>query len=209
MKERSRALEEKLKNSADEVNILREQFEATTRENLLDPLTGIANRVAFDSALRREIDASIEADEPLSVVVFDIDAFATFNDKWGHEIGDQVLRAVATSFSKNVKGRDVTARIGGGEFAVILPKTSLNEATVLANHLRGDVAAKRLVKKSTGAELSRVTMSAGIAEYALQDSVDDLLQRAEACLKAAKQAGRNRAVNEADIGAIAGPAHAA
>jgi len=209
VKERSRALEEKLHNSAKEVKQLREQFEGTRRENLTDPLTGVANRRAFDSELQREIDGAIEEDEPLSLIVCDIDRFSTFNAQWGPEIGDQVLRAVATAISKNVKGRDITARLGGDRFAVIVPKTGLAEATIIADHLRTDVAAKRLVRKSTGAELSRVTISAGVAEYGLPDSPSDILRRADACLNAAKEAGRNRVVSESQGERVASSAHAA
>jgi diguanylate cyclase len=210
MKARTQMLEERLQKSSQDVSALREQLEVTRRESLTDPLTGIANRKAFDLAIEREIDASIESGEPLSLIVCDIDHFKRFNDRWGHEIGDQVLRAVATCLSKNVKGRDVAARIGGEEFAVILPKTNLNEAAILAHHIRNDLAEKKLIKRSTGAELSRVTLSAGVAQYALSDTVADLLRRADLCLYAAKHAGRNEVVSEIDSKRLkAASAHAA
>jgi diguanylate cyclase len=210
VKARAQVLEAKLHKSSQDVNALREQLEVTRRESLADPLTGIAHRQAFELAMQREIDASIESGEPLSLIVCDIDHFKRFNDQWGHEIGDQVLRAVATCLSKNVKGRDVAARIGGGEFAVILPKTNLKEAAIVANHIRGDLAEKKLVKKSTGAELSRVTLSAGVVQHALSDTIADLLRRADLCLHAAKLAGRNEVVSESDSKRLqAAAAHAA
>lgn len=81
---------------------------------------------------------------------------------------------------------------------MILPKTTLQEATILANQIRIDVAERKLVKRSTGTELSRITLSAGVAQHSNADDIPELLRRADACLYAAKHAGRNRVVNESD-----------
>jgi diguanylate cyclase len=168
------------------------------RESLTDQLTGIPNRKAFDKVLQESIESSIETGEPLSLVMCDIDHFKTFNDTWGHQTGDQVLRLVANCLSENVKGRDTAARYGGEEFCVILPQTELAGAVNLANQIRGKVESKKLVKKSTGDILGIITISAGVTQYDANESAVEFLRRADVCLYAAKHSGRNCVISEAD-----------
>jgi diguanylate cyclase len=206
MEARSKLLEQQLSTSSREVNDLRERLESVRRESLTDQLTGIPNRKAFDSELDLAIERAMETGDPLCLMMCDIDFFKKFNDTWGHQTGDQVLRLVASCLSENVKGRDTAARYGGEEFAVILPQTSIEDAVSLANQIRGKVESKKLVKKSTGDILGVITISAGIAQFRRDESAAELIQRADACLYAAKRAGRNRALSEKDVpeqGAVA------
>jgi len=156
-----------------------------------DALTGLPNRRALEEQLR-----ALEA--PYTAAMIDIDHFKTFNDTWGHQTGDQVLRLVANCLSENVKGRDTAARYGGEEFVVILPQTALTDAVNLANQIRTKVESKKLVKKSTGDILGVITISAGVTQYDANESAVDFLRRADVCLYAAKRSGRNRVVSEAD-----------
>ena len=128
----------------------------------------------------------------------DIDHFKTFNDTFGHLIGDQVLRLVALALKDNVKGRDIAARYGGEEFAVILPETSLRQATTVGEHIRRAVMGKELMKRSTGENLGRITVSVGVASLHRGESVAALIERADNCLYAAKRNGRNRVICEVD-----------
>jgi diguanylate cyclase len=128
----------------------------------------------------------------------DIDHFKNFNDTWGHLTGDQVLRLVAMSLKQNVKGQDIAARYGGEEFAVILPNTVLRSALTVADHIRRAVMSKELMKRSTGQNLGRVTISLGCATARKGDTVQSLIARADACLYAAKRNGRNRVICETD-----------
>ena len=128
----------------------------------------------------------------------DIDHFKTFNDTWGHLTGDQVLRLVAMSLKQNVKGQDIAARYGGEEFAVILPNTVLRSALTVADHIRRAVMSKELMKRSTGQNLGRVTISLGVATARKGDTAQSLIARADACLYAAKRNGRNRVICETD-----------
>jgi diguanylate cyclase len=130
--------------------------------------------------------------------MFDIDHFKSFNDSYGHLTGDQVLRLVAQSLKQTIKGQDITARYGGEEFAVVLPNTGLRQALMVADHIRRAVMAKELKKKSTGEILGRVTISAGVSILKPGDDTDSLIERADACLYAAKRNGRNRVICEAD-----------
>ena len=203
MEARSKLLEQQLQTSSREVNDLRERLESVRRESLTDQLTGIANRKAFDSELDAQIERAMETGDPLCLMMCDIDFFKKFNDTWGHQTGDQVLRLVASCLSENVKGRDTAARYGGEEFAVVLPQTSLQDAMLLADQIRKKVESKKLVKKSTGDILGVITISAGIAQFKPDEAAADLIQRADACLYAAKRAGRNRVISDTNQQAVA------
>ena len=163
MKQNNHALEQRLNASKEEINQLQENLEVVRTESLTDPLTSLANRKYFDERARaRRSCESAERSEPLSLVMTDIDHFKTFNDTWGHLTGDQVLRLVAMSVKQNVKGQDIAARYGGEEFAVILPNTVLRSALTVADHIRRAVMSKELMKRSTGQNLGRVTISLGV-----------------------------------------------
>ena len=196
MEERTKTLEDELQRSSHEVTELRTKLDVIRRESLLDPLTGIRNRKAFDHELNEAIASAREDGEPLSLFMCDIDHFKLFNDTWGHQTGDQVLRLVAQCLSENVKGRDTAARYGGEEFAVILRQTPLRAAVTLANQIRSSVENKRLVKRSTGDILGQLTISIGVAQLRNEDGKEDLIQRADTCLYAAKDCGRNRVIGE-------------
>jgi diguanylate cyclase len=198
MEARSKLLEQQLHSSSREVTDLKERLESMRRETLTDQLTGIANRKAFDAELDEAIERAQEAGEPLSLLMCDIDHFKKFNDTWGHQTGDQVLRLVASCLTENVKGRDTAARYGGEEFAVILPLTTLEDARGLADQIRAKVESKKLVKKSTGDILGVITISAGVALLKQGETGTELIRRADACLYSAKHRGRNRVVSEGD-----------
>jgi len=198
MDQRTKTLEDELQNSSQQVNNLKAQLADVRRESLTDSLTGVANRKAFDTELAAAIDEARETGDAVSLLMCDIDHFKRFNDTWGHQTGDRVLRLVAESMSENIKGRDTLARFGGEEFAVILRRTTLENAAALADQLRSSVQNKKLVKKSTGDVLGVVTMSVGVATLSGDDTPTSLIQRSDACLYRAKNGGRNRVTSEAD-----------
>jgi diguanylate cyclase (GGDEF)-like protein len=150
---------------------LREQ--ATT-----DALTGLANHRALMTALNGRLDG-------MSLILFDLDDFKNVNDTWGHLAGDQVLRAVAAAVRSRCRGVDVTARYGGEELAVALPRTDLAGAQLVAEDIRHTIAALEI-----GAGI-RVTVSAGVAAAHPDDSATDLIAAADAALYEAKHAGKN------------------
>ncbi len=205
MEERTAALESELQNSSREVAELKTKLDDVRKESLTDPLTGIANRKAFDTELSSAIRQARENHEPLSLLMCDIDHFKSFNDTFGHQTGDQVLRLVANCLSENVKGRDTAARYGGEEFVVIIRGAPLEAAVRLADQIRGNVENKKLVKKSTGDILGTITISIGAAELDATEAPSSLIQRADACLYAAKNAGRNcvRSTVSDDKGSVA------
>jgi diguanylate cyclase len=199
MEERAKNLEGELQRSSEQVSELKVQLDDVRKESRIDELTGVANRKAFDAELQAAIDEAAETGAALALLMCDIDHFKTFNDTWGHQTGDQVLRLVANCLSENVKGRDTAARYGGEEFTVILRQTALGNALNLANQIRSTVESKKLVKKSTGDILGRITISIGVAQLSREDQAETLVQRADTCLYRAKNTGRNRVVGENEL----------
>ncbi len=152
----------------------------------------------FDAALAKGIAEATEKNEPLSLLMADIDHFKSFNDQYGHLTGDQVLRLVALAVKQNVKGRDVAARYGGEEFIIALPNTALQSAITVADHIRRAVMTKELMRRSNGERLGRVTISIGAAMLRPGESAQLLIERADKCLYVAKRHGRNRVICETD-----------
>ena len=198
MRDTNKALEERLSLSKSEISNLQHSLEAIRAESLTDPLTGLGNRKYFDRSIDAAVQNALANGEPLTLLMFDIDHFKSFNDSYGHLTGDQVLRLVGMSLKQNIKGQDITARYGGEEFAVVLPNTALRQALTVADHIRRAVMAKELKKKSTGEILGRVTISVGVSMLKPGDDTDALIERADACLYAAKRNGRNRVICEVD-----------
>ncbi len=198
MQETNVTLEQRLIATKSEINQLQANLDTVRTESLTDPMTGLANRKFFDDTLDKAIAEAPTRSEPMSLLMIDIDHFKTFNDTYGHLTGDQVLRLVASSVKQNVKGQDVAARYGGEEFVVVLPSTPLRSALTVAEHIRRAAMSKELMKRSTGQHLGRITVSVGVATLHPGDTAQMLIERADACLYAAKRNGRNRVICETD-----------
>lgn len=194
--ENARELGKELRASSNQVAILRASLERVRREAETDPLTGLANRKAFEAALRRLAAEAVETGQPLSLVVVDIDHFKRFNDSFGHQTGDVVLKLMASKLRNSVRQRDVAARYGGEEFVVLLPATDLDTAVRRADSVRAEVAAHRLRARGSGKDLGVVTLSMGVAQYRPGEPLSRLFARADRALYLAKQQGRNRVVDE-------------
>ena len=196
VREANERLEDQLAKSSDEVVSLRRNIENIQQEAMLDPLTGVKNRKTFDNEIVRLMREAIDAGQPLALIMADVDHFKQFNDRWGHQTGDHVLRLVADVMNANIKGQDMLARYGGEEFAIILPGTTLANAVMLADRIRKAVESRRLKKRRTEEDLGVVTLSMGAALLRWNDSTESLIERADALLYAAKKAGRNRVIDE-------------
>jgi len=199
MAEYNDVLEKRLANSKKQIDDLQMSLELTRLESFTDELTGLINRKRFDQTIDLEMLESVESDTPLCLLMLDIDHFKAFNDTHGHQTGDQVLRLVAHTLKTNVKGRDCAARYGGEEFAILLPQTKLAAAAIVADQIRVLVKNKELVKKSTGENLGRVTMSIGVSAYRPGESIPEFIERADVSLYAAKAAGRDNVKAETDL----------
>jgi diguanylate cyclase len=191
-------LETRLAESRSEVVKLQQSLEAIRFESLMDDLTTLANRKHFDHSLERLLMQSEVTQDRFSLLMTDIDFFKNFNDTWGHQTGDQVLRLVALAVKQNVKGQDIACRYGGEEFAILLPGTNLRQAVIVAEHIREAVMSKELIKRSTGENLGRITISVGVSTWQAGDSPHSLIARADQALYAAKHGGRNLVRCETD-----------
>jgi diguanylate cyclase (GGDEF)-like protein len=157
---------------------------------LTDPLTGVANRREFLQAGERLLMRTRFADRPAALLMFDLDCFKSINDKFGHGTGDEILVSFCRLATAHLRPNDLFSRIGGEEFASLLPNTTLQDAHWLAERIR---AAVELASHSVGDHTLRVTVSVGVA--ASNDTTTDLaglLKAADQALYRAKEAGRNR-----------------
>lgn len=188
---RSREVEGSLASMADELTALREQVDRLSRDSQTDSLTLVANRRAFDSALKSMSAEAVVSELPLSLIMVDIDHFKNFNDTHGHLVGDQVLRFVAQEMKQVFKGRDLLARYGGEEFAVLLPATPSAGGALVAEQLRSIIEVQSFSDDKGNGPLS-VTISLGVAELAPGESTSEFVGRADEALYASKDAGRNR-----------------
>ena len=189
-------LEARLRASRLEIHDLQEKLSTLRAEAQTDPLTGLTNRQTLDVTLADKLRAFKKTNEPLSVIMCDIDHFRNFNNRWGHLVGDQVLRLVASTLRASFKGRDVVARYGGEEFAIVLPNTPLAAASIVAEQVRCAVMSSHVRNRSTGVDMGQVTLSIGVAEAGPADTAESLIARADSCLYEAKRTGRNRSVSQ-------------
>jgi two-component system cell cycle response regulator len=177
---------------------LAEQLRANYRRSLslalTDDLTGLYNRRYVFAHLNELLDRRTEGGNETAVMLFDIDHFKLVNDRHGHPAGDDVLRELAERAVRQVRSVDLVGRLGGEEFVVVMPETSLAGAVVVAERFRVAVADEPFIPQGQSEKLL-VTVSVGIAVTGEgPDTIDTLLKRADDALYAAKHAGRNRVI---------------
>ena len=178
--------------SGSRVAALEKALEEARREATTDALTGLANRRHFDTILHAAAGAAMNSGEPLSLLIVDIDHFKLFNDSWGHQTGDAVLRLVAATLHRTVRGGDCPARFGGEEFAVILPATVPEAAMAVGENIRHAFEKAEIVVRAEQRRIGGITVSVGGATYVPGETLAGLIARADAALYQAKQGGRNR-----------------
>ncbi len=155
-----------------------------------DPVTGVKNRTAMEEALKRDLGLAGRQDTPLSVILFDIDHFKQVNDRFGHNLGDQVLRAVANCAAETIRDSDIVFRYGGEEFMILLTGTGLNGAAYLAERVR-----KAVETLETGLpDDHHLTISLGVVTTQENEHASSLIERADQALYQAKRNGRNQVV---------------
>ena len=168
---------------------LRENFNENLEMVVSDPLTGLGNRRYFDRTIEPFFEALEDKDEAFSIMVFDIDHFKRVNDILGHDMGDQILKEVATRLVTNMRAVDVVSRYGGEEFMIAMPKTEEDDALVAADRIRALIAGTPIY---VDGQALRITTSAGVAQVQKGEQLRDVFKRADDALYKAKQAGRNK-----------------
>lgn len=193
IRESGEATHQRLEETTKTLQTLKKEFEHAKSELLQDFLTGVMNRKGFDESLAKSVSKNTGS---LCVLILDIDHFKKFNDKHGHIVGDAVLKVVAKNVRKVVRGNDVIARIGGEEFAVILPETPLLGAVTVAENARASISRLRLERKGKAEKLETITVSIGAAQYRQGEPLENFVNRADQALYFAKNSGRNRVSTE-------------
>jgi diguanylate cyclase len=196
---RATALETNFVASTAELDRIRDSLKAAEERSNTDALTGLANRRSMDEFFRSAQIAAMEGDEPLSILMIDIDHFKQFNDTYGHQVGDQVLRLVARVLQDGVRDSDFAARYGGEELIAVLRGAALATCAEVAERIRLRISEARLTRRTTGQAISSITVSIGVAQFRLAESAEAMIERCDRCLYEAKRLGRNRTVTENDI----------
>jgi diguanylate cyclase (GGDEF)-like protein len=164
------------------------QYADALQSAMLDPLTGVGNRIALDQAVSRETDFARRHQHDLSMLVIDLDHFKNINDQLGHAMGDEVLKSTASQIVQCVRRSDLIFRFGGEEFVVLLSKTSLIGAQRLAERMRAAIENNPC---KVGAKSVHTTVSIGVAALDVHDDEGALFRRADQALYQAKKMGRN------------------
>jgi diguanylate cyclase len=196
---RASSLEANFIETSEELDKIRDSLKLAEQHSNTDALTGLANRRALEEFVRSAQITSMETGEPLSILMIDIDHFKKFNDSFGHQVGDQVLRLVAKVLQENVRGDDLAARYGGEELMAVLPGTAVDICAEIAERIRRRISEARLTRRATGEEISSVTVSIGVAQFRLAESAEMMIERCDRALYQAKRSGRNRTITESDI----------
>jgi len=158
---------------------------------MTDGLTNIANRHSYNDRISYEIERCHLHRDSLALLLFDIDKFKSVNDNYGHKAGDEVIRGTAQILKNNIRKNDFVARYGGEEFIVLLPSSDINTGESIANKLRKIIWRNVY---SFNNEQVVITISVGIAEIKINETMDDLFERADKALYKAKESGRNMCV---------------
>jgi diguanylate cyclase len=178
----------RLKSRTDE---LAEICAAQETRLMVDSLTGVHSRYAYESRLTEEYQRWLRHAQPLSYTIWDIDRFKLINDKYGHEAGDRLLRGVAEILNRHKRTEDFLARIGGEEFVLLLPMTTLADGVNVSNKLRVAIEAAAFHYKG---HPEKITISCGVTEFRAGDAPATVYERADKALYTAKAEGRNRCV---------------
>lgn len=192
MSQTTQELSAGLQDSQNQIALLNKQLEEAQAQCALDPLTGTANRRAFDKRLAEEMEAADKTGDSLCLVMADIDHFKRVNDTYGHLVGDTVLKGFATIISNNIKGKDMIARLGGEEFAIILPQTETIPAYNFLVKIKHYIRDTRFPLRDAKDTHARITASFGIAAYTPGMTAEEFVAAADEWLYKAKTTGRDR-----------------
>ena len=186
--------ERKLANMGEQMASLQGDLAEAQAVAESDPLTGLANRRAFQARLAKAMAQAAAEDTPLSVAFCDIDHFKSINDNFGHDTGDRILKMVADALSEGAGEDAFVGRFGGEEFLILFDGIMSRRAAMRVDEIRDELSGRHLVSKTNGEPLGTVTFSAGVAQLIPGEGEGDMLRRADEALYNAKNGGRNRVI---------------
>lgn len=189
-------LRQNIQAKNDEVLLLQKELEQERVRSKIDPMTKLPNRTAFFAALGEALDEANNYPGRLCILLLDIDAFREINELHGHLVGDRVIKFIAESIRRSVKGKDTAARYSGEKFAVLLPDTPFDGARLLGQSIMDSVASAKLMRADTKQALNRITISVGLSVYKRGEAMMDFVNRANQALALAKKQGPHRLCTE-------------
>lgn len=192
MEQSQHRLESEMSSILTEVESLRKELKQVKKESLIDALTGIFNRKAFDTSFEETIQTALKENGQFYLLLADIDHFKQFNDTFGHLVGDKVLKFVANTLKSCSGKNNLAARFGGEEFAIIVQEKTLIKTEAIAEKIRISISSGELKDKASGKSYGKLTISIGIAQLRMNDKAKDLIKRADKALYLAKERGRDR-----------------
>ncbi len=199
IKQQSEKLENKLVESTERIKGLQVNLDNARLESRTDALTNIGNRKYFNEQLEELMEKYKSEHQEFCLIICDIDYFKKFNDTFGHQVGDQVLKVVAHVIKNEAQDVGFPARYGGEEFAILLPNTGTDGGAIIAEMIRKIISQRTIKNRATGVNFGKITMSFGIATIHGNEPASDLIERADEALYLAKQNGRNRVQSELDL----------
>ncbi len=192
-------LQNRMKVSSDDLKQLHRELEKSQKEAETDALTGLINRRGLEKRFEVERIRAKQNQAPFAIIMLDIDHFKKVNDTYGHLVGDSFLRGLSVILKSQLRRNDIAARYGGEEFLILLPETSLDGAAAVAGKIQKVLSVKKWLLKESGQNMGSITASMGISVYAMNESGNSMIKRADDALYRAKNTGRNKIVTQADL----------
>lgn len=197
-------LSKELEASQQQIVSLRNNVTEVGKIALIDSLTELGNRRFFDQALQTEITKARKEGRDLCLAMADLDRFKSVNDRFGHVVGDHLLRLFADLVASNLRGKGIAARYGGEEFALLFPGATIETAVSVVDKIRRDLEGKQWVVGAKKDRLGTITASFGVARFAGDETAEAFVRRADAKLFEAKSGGRNRVSSEGQRNSVGG-----
>jgi len=194
MIEKTAAAETQMRQSASQMESMRDSLDQAREQAETDALTGLFNRRAFERELGAAAERSKIHGTPLAIAFCDIDHFKLVNDTYGHDVGDRVLSFVGKVLVENAGKRGIVARHGGEEFVLLFDGMTPEEAHEIVDIARYDLARRNIIDRISGQPIGSITLSAGVAGIGLDSNISNMLRRADRALYRAKREGRNLAL---------------
>jgi diguanylate cyclase len=192
-------LQSRMRISSADLQQLYRELEKSQKEAQTDSLTGLINRRGLEKRFELERIRAKQNTLPFSIIMVDLDHFKKVNDTYGHLVGDSLLRGVARILKLQLRRNDIAARYGGEEFLILLPETDLVGAGAVAGKIQRGLSTKEWKLKESGQSMGQITVSMGISVYAMNESGNDMIKRADDALYMAKSSGRNQVVTQTSL----------